>query len=76
MKEKISARQIVKNWAKLAVIIGILPWSYYYITSLAPIVSNAFGVDNLKFIQVGFYIIPIILPPLLLFSLLSKNDQD
>ena len=76
MKEKIGMPQILRNWAKLAVIVGILPWSYYYITHLAPIVSHALGVDKMPFIQVGFYIFPIVLPPLLLFSWLSKYDKD
>ena len=76
MKEKISTLQIIKNWTKLAVIIGILPWSYYYITYLAPIVNHALGIDHLKYIKVGFYIFPIIVVPLLLYSFLSKNDPE
>jgi hypothetical protein len=76
MKETISVLQILKNWMKLAVIVGILPWSYYYITSLAPIVNHALGVDHLTYIKIGFYLIPIMAPPLLLFSVLSKNDKD
>jgi hypothetical protein len=74
MKEKISAVQVIKNWAKLGVLVGILPWSYYYITVLAPLVNHALGIDQLKYVKVGFYVFPIIVPPALLFWLLSRND--
>lgn len=68
--------QVLKNWAKLFVLLGILPWAYVYITQINPIVSRALGVDRMPYIQVGFYLIPIVLPPLLLFSWLSKGDED
>lgn len=72
--EKLSSIQILKNWMKLFVLIGIVPWAYYYVTTLGPIVNHALGIDRLRYIQVGFYLIPIIAPPLLLFSWLSRND--
>ena len=68
--------QVLKNWAKLFVLLGTLPWAYFYMTRLSPIVMHALGVDQLRFIQIGFYIVPIVLPPLLLFSWLSKGDPD
>ncbi len=76
MKKEISPGQVVKNYLKLAVIIGILPWSYYYIRHLAPIINHALGIDQMRFVQAGVYLIPIILPPLLLYSWLSKDDED
>ena len=76
MKETIGALQVLKNWAKLAVVLGILPWSYYYVTTLGPIVNHALGIDRLSFGKAGFYLVPIIAPPLLLFSLLSWRDRD
>jgi hypothetical protein len=76
MKDKITAVQVIKNWAKLGVLVGILPWSYYYMTVLAPVVNHALGIDQLKYVKVGFYLIPIIAPPLLLFWFLSRNDPD
>ena len=75
-KEQISAAQALKNWAKLGVFIGILPWAYYYVTTLVPLVFGALGIDQSRGIKIGFYIFPIVLPPLVLFSLLSMNDPD
>ena len=76
MEAKIGAIQIIKNWAKFGVLVGILPWSYFYITVLAPVVNHALGIDQLKYVRVGLYLIPIIAPPLLLYSILSRNDKD
>jgi hypothetical protein len=76
MKETIGALQVLKNWAKLAVLLGILPWAYYYVTTLGPIVNHALGIDRLSFVKAGFYLVPIVGPPLLLFSLLSSSDPD
>jgi len=76
MKEKPGGLQILKNWLKLAVLIGIIPWAMFYVTVIAPVVNRALGIDNLQYIKIGFYLIPIILPPLVLFSLLSRNDPD
>ena len=75
MKEKVPLSEILNNWAKFAVVVGTLPWSYYYMTSLAPVINHALGVDQMKFVQVGVYIIPIVFPPLLLYSYLSRNDD-
>lgn len=76
MKKEISRGQVVKNYLKLAVMIGILPWSYYYIRHLAPVINHALGVDQMRFVQAGVYLIPIILPSLLLYAWLSKGDED
>lgn len=75
MEKKSNGLQIVRNYAKLAVLIGILPWSYYYITALASSVNHVLGLDQLAFVKAGVYLIPIIAPPLLLFSFLSKDDE-
>jgi len=75
METKSKALQVMRNYAKLAVLIGMLPWSYYYMTALAPVVNQALGLDQLAFIKVGVYLIPIIAPPLLLFSFFSRHDK-
>ena len=76
MEKEFTPLQILKNWAKLAVILGIIPWSYYYTTSLAPIVNHTLGLDRLRNLKAGVYLFPIVLPPLVLFSLLSRGDDD
>jgi amino acid permease len=76
MKEKVSGREILNNWLKFAVIVGIIPWAYYYVTHIGPVVNHALGIDKMPRIKAGVYILPIVIPPLLLYSWLSRNDKD
>lgn len=72
MKQRYTALQIAKNWMKLAVLLGIAPWAYFYATTLAPIVHHALGLQHIK---LGYYLIPILIPPSVLFwLLLDKTD--
>lgn len=59
--EPASWPEIIESWAILIIIIGILPWSYFCMTSLAP----ALGIQHMGLKGMVFSIIAV--PALLLW---------
>jgi hypothetical protein len=70
MKRSYTAFQVLRNWMRLGVILGIAPWAYYCVISVVPALAHVFGLTR---IIAGFYLVPILVPPALLLWLLGMD---
>jgi Sel1 repeat-containing protein len=64
-----------RTLAVMAVVIGIAPWTYYYVTRLAPVVNNSLHLAHDGRVHIGAYVIPILLPPILLMMLVLRDKK-
>lgn len=62
--ESVSRTEIIRTWSILVIVIGILPWSYFCITSLGP----ALGIQHMGVKGMVFGIIAV---PAMLIGLVS-----
>lgn len=64
-----------KTFWVLLILLGIIPWAMLYMNVLAPSVDHFLGVDRLAHVKVGYYVIPVLAPPVLLLWLLFRNED-
>jgi len=58
------------------IVLAIIPWAMFYMTYLAPSINHFLGIDQLQRVKVGYYVLPILVPPALFLWLLFRKDGD